>query len=90
MVCGVPGICINTYGTCNLAMVSNMFVSKFPPDISLIIQAPISTQVFATLLLKVSIEIKISGKFFKISSKIWVIRSNSSFSLRSLAPGREE
>ena len=73
-----------------MATVSNMLSSIFPPEISLIIAAPFFIDSAATLLLKVSTEIKIFGKCLTSNFITGTIRCNSSSSEICVAPGREE
>ena len=64
-----------------------MFPSKLPAEISFTIAAPFSTACLATLLLKVSIEIIVSGNDFRIDFIIGITRCNSSSSLTNSAFG---
>ena len=66
MFFGIPFICIIIYGIPSPAIVSNIFSSAFPADISLIMStSKFSTTCFATTDLYVSTEIRISGYSFQ-------------------------
>ena len=55
------------YGTCNIAIVSNILLSNVPPEISFIKAAPSDIVSLATVLLKVSTEIKVFGNSLRIA-----------------------
>ena len=64
-------------------------MARCPPEISLTIAAPDSIAVLMTPLLKLSIEIRLSGKLLTTASTMGMSRFSSSSSDTKSAPGRE-
>ncbi len=90
MFSGVPWRCIKIYGTFSSAIVSNILSSKFPPEISLMICAPLSIHFRATDDLNVSIEKIASGNsLINCFNGTTILLSSSSLSISS-EPGLVE
>ena len=82
-------MCIKMYGQLFFATTLIIFLSNVPPEISLIISAPSSSDLLAILDRKVSIEITKSGNIFLMCFKTGMTLVNSSSTLIFFAPGFE-